>query len=129
MYVYIKAFRLNPWNVSVDEYSVYMYLLSLSLSLLMQVFRFKTGGLNDLIHILRSWKYFKHNWHKESHQHTFTIFQPKLSLLELHPLEGTIKSLLTVDMWRDLKDEEGRIIDKHYVLKVWYAVVCVCMFR
>ena len=84
----------------------------------MQVFRFKTGGLNELVHILRSWKYFKHNWHKESQQHTFTVFQPRLSLAELHPLEGTIASMLTADMWRDLKDGEGRIIDKQYVLKV-----------
>ena len=86
--------------------------------MVLQVFRFKTGGLNELIHILRSWKYFKHTWHKESQQHTFTVFQPRLSLLELHPLEGTIASMLTADMWRDLKDGEGRIIDKHYVLKV-----------
>ena len=85
---------------------------------MLQVFRFKTGGLNELVHILRSWKYFKHNWHKESQQHTFTVFQPKLSLAELHPLEGSIASMLTADMWRDLRDGEGRIIDKQYVLKV-----------
>ena len=85
---------------------------------MLQVFRFKTGGLNELVHILRSWKYFKHNWHKESQQHTFTVFQPKLSLAELHPLEETIASMLTADMWRDLRDGEGRIIDKQYVLKV-----------
>ena len=41
-----------------------------------------------------------------------------MSLAELHPLEGTIASMLTADMWRDLKDGEGRIIDKQYVLKV-----------
>ena len=82
------------------------------------MFRFKTGGLNELIHILRSWKYFKHTWHKESQQHTFTVFQPRLSLAELHPLEGTIASMLTADMWGDLRDGEGRIIDKQYVLKV-----------
>ena len=46
------------------------------------------------------------------------MFQPRLSLAELHPLEGTIASMLTADMWRDLKDGEGRIIDKQYVLKV-----------
>ena len=26
--------------------------------------------------------------------------------------------MLTADMWRDLRDGEGRIIDKQYVLKV-----------
>ena len=46
------------------------------------------------------------------------MFQPRLSLAELHPLEGTIASMLTADMWTDLKDGEGRIIDKQYVLKV-----------
>ena len=82
------------------------------------MFRFKTGGLNDLVHILRSWKYFKHTWHKESHQHTFTVFQPKLSLAELHPQEGTVKSMLTAKMWKELMDDQGRVIDKDLVLKV-----------
>ena len=83
-----------------------------------KVFHFKNGGLSELIHIFRSWKYFSHQMHKASHQHTFTIFCPKLSLAELHPLEGTVKSVLTEEMWRDLLDAEGRVIDGRYVLKV-----------
>lgn len=82
------------------------------------MFYFKTGGLNDLIHIFRSWKYFNHVCHKQSHQHTFTIFRPKLSLAELHPEEKNITSLLTEDMWRDLKDPDGRISEGPFVLKV-----------
>ena len=103
------------YKIATSLLQALMYCITL---LILQVFRFKTGGLNELVHILRSWKYFKHNWHKESQQHTFTVFQPRLSLAELHPLEGTIASMLTADMWRDLKDGEGRIIDKQYVLKV-----------
>lgn len=83
-----------------------------------KVFHFKHGGLNELIQIFRSWKYFNHSLHKPTQQHTFTIFCPKLSLEELHPMEGTVKSVLTEGMWRDLLDSEGRITDAHYVQKV-----------
>jgi len=83
-----------------------------------KVFHFRNGGLSELINIFRSWKYFNHQMHRASHQHTFTIYCPKLSLAELHPLEGTVKSVLTEEMWRDLLDAEGRVIDGRYVLKV-----------
>ena len=83
-----------------------------------KVFHFKHGGLNELIQIFRSWKYFNHNLHKPTQQHTFTVFCPKLSLEELHPMEGTVKSVLTEETWRDLLDSEGRITDAHYVQKV-----------
>ena len=83
-----------------------------------KVFHFKSGGLNDLIQLFRSWKFFNHQCHKESHQHTFTIFRPKLSLSELHPEEGSMQSVLTEDMWRSLMDQAGRIMDSRYVLRV-----------
>lgn len=86
--------------------------------IIFQVFHFRNGGLNDLIHLFRSWKFFKHHCHKESHQHTFTIFRPKLSLAELHPEEGVVKSVLTESVWTDLLDQEGRIVDEEYVRKV-----------
>ena len=87
------------------------------------MFYFKASGLNDLVHILRSWKYFNHVCHKESHQHTFTIFRPKLSLAELHPDESKVTSLLTEDMWRDVKDPDGRIVEGPLVLKVSMVVL------
>lgn len=83
-----------------------------------KVFHFKNGGLNDLIQLFRSWKLFNHQCHKESHQHTFTIFRPKLSLSELHPEEGSMPSVLTEDMWWSLMDQAGRIMDSRYVLRV-----------
>lgn len=90
-----------------------------------KVFHFKTGGLNDLIYLLRSWKFFNHQCHRESHQHTFTIFRPKLSLSELHPDEGSVKSVLTEDVWQSLLDREGRITGSQCVLKVvFFQGVC-----
>ena len=91
-----------------------------------KVFHFKYGGLSDLIQLFRSWKYFNHQHHKESHQHTFTIFRPKLSLLELHPEEGMVKSVLTREMWKNLMDQEGRVTDQRYVLKVGLEVLFAC---
>ena len=92
--------------------------LLLALSGKIKVFHFKNGGLNDLIQLFRSWKLFNHQCHKESHQHTFTIFRPKLSLSELHPEEGSMPSVLTEDMWWSLMDQAGRIMDSRYVLRV-----------
>ena len=83
-----------------------------------KVFHFRNGGLTELIQIFRSWQYFNHNVHKPTQQHTFTVFCPKLSLEELHPMEGKVKSVLTEEMWRDLLDSEGRITDAHLVKKV-----------
>ena len=33
-------------------------------------------------------------------------------------MEETIQSMLTSEVWDDLKDSDGRIVDKQYVLKV-----------
>ncbi len=89
-----------------------------------KVFYFRHGGLNDLIQLFRSWKYFNHQSNREMLQHTFTVIRPKLSLGELHPEEGAVTAVLTEEMWRSLMDAEGRIEDSRYVLKV-----CVSYLR
>lgn len=86
----------------------------------MQVFYFRNGGLNDLIHIFHSWECFNHTCHKDSYCHTFTVFCPKLSLSELHPLEGKVNSILTSEVWTSLKNGDGCVTDSDYVRKVYF---------
>ena len=61
---------------------------------------------------------FNHTCHKDSHCHTFTVFNPKLSLSELHPLEGKISGSLTSEVLANLNNAEGQIIDEEYIHKV-----------
>ena len=62
------------------------------------------------------------NSSRESHQHTFSVFRPKLSLSELHPNEGDVRSVLTEDMWQSLFGPDGRITESRCVKKVWMHV-------
>ena len=59
--------------------------------------------------------------HRDSHQHTFSIFRPKLSLSELHVHEGDVKSVLTEEMWHSLCGPDGRITESRCVKKVCLA--------
>ena len=63
---------------------------------------------------------------RESHQHTFSIFRPKLSLSELHPGERDVKSVLTDEMWRELFGPDGQLTDSAACIKkvhVYYTAV------
>lgn len=43
---------------------------------------------------------------------------PKLSLSELHPMEGKLTSGLTSELWSSLMDGEGRILDIEHLNQV-----------
>ena len=92
--------------------------LAVILCLCLQVFYFKNGGLNDLVYLLSSWKCFSHTCHQDAHCHTFTVYNPKLKLSELHPLEGRYNSVLTSEIWSSLKNSDGCILDADYIMKV-----------
>ncbi len=83
-----------------------------------KIFIFKHGGLNELIKKFCSWKYFNHQHQSHAHQYLFTIFRPRLSLAELHPEEGLINGLLTDQLWSQLKDVTGKVLEKRMVLQV-----------
>ena len=70
-------------------------------------------------------------FHRESQQHTFTIFRPKLSLSQLHPGEGEVKSVLTRELWDGLFGPEGRIAESDCVkmVKRNVAVYVRAIFR
>ena len=68
--------------------------------------------------LLRSCKHFNHTYHGDALCHTFTVHTPKLSLSELHPMEGKFSSSLTNELWRSLMDAEGRILDYDHLCKV-----------
>ena len=82
------------------------------------IFSFKHTGLYDLIKKFRSWRYFTYVHSSEANQYTFTIVRPRLTLSELHVEEGLVGGVLTEDMWGQLKDPMGRILDKKLVLQV-----------
>ena len=84
----------------------------------MQVFYFKNGGLEDLIQLLLSWKYLKHNSHSDPFCHTFTVEYPRFSLSKFHPLENQFSVCLTSELWDTSMDNSGRILDFEYLCKV-----------
>ena len=83
-----------------------------------KIFIFKHGGLNELIKKFCSWKYFNYQHQAHAHQYLFTVFRPRLSLAELHPEEGLINGLLTDELWSQLKDVTGKVLEKRMVLQV-----------
>lgn len=88
-----------------------------------KMFAFKNGGLNELIKKFCQWKYFNHQHSPHAKQYLFNVFQPRLSLAELHPEEGLVNGMLTEELWRQLKDPSGKIVDKKFILQV-----CTCMY-
>lgn len=82
------------------------------------IFSFKHNGLYDLIKKFRSWQYFTYVHNSEANQYTFTIIRPRLTLSELHIEEGLVSGVLTENMWGQLKDPTGRVLDKKLVLQV-----------
>lgn len=81
------------------------------------IFSFKHNGLYDLIKKFRSWRYFTYVHNSEANQYTFTIIRPRLTLSELHIEEGLVSGVLTENMWGQLKDPTGRVLDKKLVLQ------------
>ena len=82
------------------------------------VFEFKKGSkVLELIKVLKGWKYFTYQ-RRDELIHTFSVYRPQLELSQLHPDEGTVKSVLTEDMLKTLTDADGRITDERFVRKV-----------
>jgi hypothetical protein len=82
-----------------------------------KIFCFKNNGLYDLIKKFRSWKYFNYQHQKMACQYIFSVFRPRLTLAQLHDEEGLVNGMLTPDMWRQLQDPSGRVLDKRLVLQ------------
>ena len=83
-----------------------------------RIFYFKHGGLSDLVKKLRGWHFFCYSHNPEARQYVFTVFTPQLSLQELHPEEGMVNGMLTEQVWEQIQDAEGRIVDKTLMLQV-----------
>lgn len=83
-----------------------------------RIFHFKRGGLNDLVKKFCAWKFFCYAHNPEARQYVFTVFTPQLSLLELHPEEGLVNGVLTEEVWEQIQDPRGMVLDKQMMLQV-----------
>lgn len=82
------------------------------------MFLFEHQGLFDLLKKFRSWPYFSYKHYSEAKEYIFNVTRPRLTLSELHIEEGLVNGILTENMWSQLQDPVGRILDRKLVLQV-----------
>ena len=93
------------------------------------VFHFPTGGLIGFMETLRACTYLKEEENSEVNCRKFVVHHPQLGLQKLHPGEERYRSVLTLDLWRQLMDVDGVVTDPVLVQSVSRTIGTSCAAR
>ena len=84
----------------------------------MYMFHFISGGLQQLVKVLRQCPYYEESAGDEAGRScVFTMSHNKLGRLERHPEEAEFRSMLTTIKWQQLLDHSGAVSNPELVQK------------